>query len=61
MKSGHYQIRKILFPALNISLFKDNFYIVIETYHLPNDGQQENVHELDGKKLKQRQVKKIEN
>jgi len=44
----------------NPGYMKDNFYIVIETYHLPNDGQQENVHELDGKKLKQRQVVHID-
>jgi len=40
----------------NPGYMKDNFYIVIETYHLPDDGHQENVHELEGKKLKQRQV-----
>ena len=40
----------------NPGYMKDNFYIVIETYHLPDDGHQENVHELEGKKLKQRQA-----
>eukprot|EP00088_Acartia_fossae_P001357 TRINITY_DN10521_c0_g1_i1.p1 TRINITY_DN10521_c0_g1~~TRINITY_DN10521_c0_g1_i1.p1 ORF type:complete len:272 (-),score=31.76 TRINITY_DN10521_c0_g1_i1:174-989(-) len=40
----------------NPGYMKENFYIVIETYHLPDAGLQENVHELDAKKLKQRTV-----
>ena len=35
---------------------KDNFYITIETFHIADRGQQENVHELDKKALKERQV-----
>jgi len=40
----------------NPGYMKDNFYIVIETYHLADRGDQENVHELDKKKLKDRSV-----
>ena len=39
---------------------QDNFYIIIETFHLGDDGKQENVHELDGKKLKERTVVPID-
>jgi len=44
----------------NPGYMKDNFYIIIETYHLGDTGDQENVHELDDKKLKQRQVVHID-
>ena len=40
----------------NDLLLQDNFYIIIETYHLAGTGDLENVHELEAKKLKQRQV-----
>jgi len=40
----------------NPGYMKDNFYITIETYHIGDRGQQENVHELDKKALKERQV-----
>ena len=36
--------------------FQDNFYIIIETYHLGDRGDKENVHELEEKKLKKREV-----
>ena len=49
----------ILFILL-IFLFQDNFYIVIETYHIGDRGEQENVHELDAKKLKERSVVNID-
>jgi len=44
----------------NPGYMKDNFYIIIETFHLGDDGKQENVHELDGKKLKERTVVPID-
>jgi len=44
----------------NPGYMKDSFYIVIETYHLPDDGQKENVHELDSKKLQSRKVVTID-
>ena len=40
----------------NPGYMKDNFYITIETFHIADRGQQENVHELDKKALKERQV-----
>ena len=40
----------------NPGYMKDNFYITIETFHIADRGQQENVHELDKKTLKERQV-----
>ena len=39
---------------------QDNFYIVIETYHLGDRGDQDNVHELEEKKLKKREVVPID-
>jgi len=39
---------------------KDNFSIVIETYHIGDNGQSENVHELDNEKLKERTVVPID-
>jgi len=44
----------------NPGYMKDNFYIIIETYHLADRGDQENVHELDKKKLKERTVVPID-
>ena len=37
-------------------MLQDNFYIIIETYHLGDRGEKENVHELEEKKLKKREV-----
>ena len=37
---------------IEVSSFQDNFYITIETYHLADKGESENVHELDEKKIK---------
>ena len=67
-----YPYCKVKYPALSQSFFqesflfqtvvsnpgymKDNFYITIETFHIADRGQQENVHELDKKALKERQV-----
>ena len=42
------------------SIFQDNFYITIETYHIGDRGDQDNVHELDNKKLKDRAVVNID-
>jgi len=44
----------------NPGYMKDNFYITIETYHLADKGESENVHELDKKKLKERTVVPID-
>jgi len=44
----------------NPGYMKDNFYIVIETYHIGDRGHQDNVHELDDKKLKARTVVPID-
>jgi len=44
----------------NPGYMKDNFYIIIETYHLGDRGDQDNVHELDEKKLKKREVVHID-
>jgi len=44
----------------NPGYMKDNFYIVIETYHIGDRGDQENVHELEKKKLKERTVVNID-
>jgi hypothetical protein len=44
----------------NPGYMKDNFYIVIETYHVADEGKSENVHELDKKKLKERTVVPID-
>ena len=41
-------------------VIQDNFYIIVETYHLPDRGNQENVHELEDKKLKKRSVVHID-
>ena len=37
-------------------VLQDNFYIIVETYHLPDRGDTENAHELDKDKLKKRIV-----
>ena len=39
---------------------QDNFYIIIETYHKEGRGDEDNVHELDNKKLKDRTVVNID-
>lgn len=39
---------------------KENFYIVIESLHLPDKGDQANVHLLPAEKLKQREVVMID-
>ncbi len=39
---------------------KDNFIIVIETLHLPDKGNQFNVHELGNDKLKMREIVMID-
>ena len=44
----------------NPGYMKDNFYIIVETYHLPDRGDQSNVHELEDKKLKKRSVVHID-
>jgi len=44
----------------NPGYMKDNFYIVVETYHMADKGESENVHELDAKKLKERTVVNID-
>jgi len=44
----------------NPGYMKDNFYIIIETYHIADRGDQDNVHELDDKKLKKRTVVNID-
>ena len=43
-----------------INFGQDNFYIIVETYHLPDRGDQANVHELEDKKLKKRSVVHID-
>lgn len=44
----------------NPSYMKDNFYVYVETYHLPDNGTTENAHELDKSKLNMREVVKID-
>jgi len=44
----------------NPGYMKDNFYIIVETYHLPDRGDQDNVHQLEDKKLKKRTVVNID-
>jgi hypothetical protein len=44
----------------NPGYMKENFRIVVETYHLADRGDQENVHELDKKALKDRSVVNID-
>jgi len=44
----------------NPGYMKDNFYIIIETYHLGDRGDQDNVHELEKDKLKKRTVVNID-
>ena len=39
---------------------KENFYIVIESLHLPDKGDQHNVHHLTGEKLKNREIVMID-
>merc|ERR1711978_568296 len=44
----------------NPGYMKENFYITIETYHIGDRGEQDNVHELDNKRLKERGVVRID-
>lgn len=44
----------------NPGYMKDNFVIIIESYHIADSGGQDNVHELPPEKLKQREVVKID-
>lgn len=44
----------------NPSYMKDGFHITIESLHLPDDGKQENVHQLAPNKLKNREVQIID-
>ncbi len=40
----------------NPGYMKENFFIIIESLHLPDKGDQQNVHELPPDKLKQREI-----
>ncbi|XP_040575189.1 phosphatidylinositol transfer protein beta isoform [Lepeophtheirus salmonis] len=40
----------------NPEYMKDNFYIKVETYHLPDRGDSENAHKLSSEQLKSREV-----
>ena len=44
----------------HIFSLQDNFYIIVETYHKDGRGDEDNVHELDNKKLKERTVVNID-
>ena len=44
----------------NPGYMKGNFQLIVETYHLPDRGNQDNVHELEEKKLKKRGVVRID-
>jgi len=44
----------------NPGYMKDNFYIIIETYHIADSGDSHNVHELEDKKLSKREVVHID-
>ena len=44
----------------NPGYMKDGFYIKIETYHVPDTGDSENVHELPQNKLKNREIVHID-
>jgi len=44
----------------NPGYMKDNFFIKVETYHVPDRGDKENVHELPPELLKQRKVVHID-
>ena len=46
--------------STHIFLLQDNFYIIVETYHKEGRGDEDNVHELDNKKLKERTVVNID-
>lgn len=48
------------FSSQNPGYMKDNFIIVIESLHLPDKGDQYNVHELTPDKLKIREVVMID-
>ena len=44
----------------NPGYMKENFYIIVETYHKEGRGEEDNVHDLDAKKLKKRTVVNID-
>jgi len=44
----------------NPGYMKDAFYVIVETYHLPDRGDTHNAHELDKEKLGKRQVVPID-
>ena len=48
------------YPYCKTVYMKGNLYITVETYHLPDRGNQDNVHELQEKKLKKRSVVHID-
>ena len=39
---------------------KENFYIIIESFHAPDRGGQENVHQLSSEEVAQREVHHID-
>ena len=41
-------------------MLQENFYIIVETYHKEGRGEEDNVHDLDAKKLKERTVVNID-
>uniref|UniRef100_A0A672IUI4 Phosphatidylinositol transfer protein, alpha a n=1 Tax=Salarias fasciatus TaxID=181472 RepID=A0A672IUI4_SALFA len=47
-------------PVLTNTFMKDKFKIVVETWHKPDMGEQDNVHKLDDTLLKQRDVVEID-
>jgi hypothetical protein len=44
----------------NPSFMKDNFEVVLQSYHRSDRGEQENVYELDGETLEEREVVRID-
>ena len=63
--NGDFFIQRVLKRQTGLERFivcfgQDNFYIIVETYHLPDRGDQANVHELEDKKLKKRSVVHID-
>ena len=44
---------------LTFSFLKDNFYITVLSYHIGDRGDAENVHELESKSLKNREVRSV--
>ena len=56
----HCALKMRILERFIICFGQDNFYIIVETYHLPDRGDQANVHELEDKKLKKRSVVHID-